>query len=198
MGEEATLVVSPIASKETQENDHKNELKEEVEENALALVPLIEDNKEQISPSKPPPPAPEKAADSGIQRSTGGSKDRDAALMKVESEKRLALIKAWEDNEKTKADNKAFKKLSAVGAWESSKKATIEFELKQIEEEFERKKAEYEEKMKNKMAVIHREAEEKRALIEANRGQDFLKVEETAAKFHVTGIPKKFLGCFGR
>ncbi|XP_019257617.1 PREDICTED: probable trans-2-enoyl-CoA reductase, mitochondrial [Nicotiana attenuata] len=30
-------------------------------------------------------------------------------------------------------------------------------------------------KRKNNMAVIHREAEEKRALIEANRGQDFLK-----------------------
>nr|USE63119.1 REM1.8 [Nicotiana benthamiana] len=198
MGEEATLVVSPPRSKETQENDNKNEPKEKVEENTLALVPFIEDNKEKISPSKPPPSAPEKAADSGIQKSTGNSNDRDAALVKVELEKRLALIKAWEDNEKAKADNKAFKKLSAVGAWENTKKATIEFELKQIEEELERKKAEYAEKMKNKMAIIRREAEEKRTVIEANRSQDFLKVEETAAKFHQTGIPKKFLGCFGR
>lgn len=30
----------------------------------------------------------------------------DAALARVELEKRLALIKAWEDSEKTKADNK--------------------------------------------------------------------------------------------
>lgn len=30
----------------------------------------------------------------------------DAALAKLESEKRLSLILAWEENEKTKADNK--------------------------------------------------------------------------------------------
>lgn len=30
----------------------------------------------------------------------------DAVLARVESEKRLALIKAWEENEKAKADNR--------------------------------------------------------------------------------------------
>lgn len=30
----------------------------------------------------------------------------DAVLARVESEKRLALIKAWEENEKTKIENK--------------------------------------------------------------------------------------------
>ena len=51
--------------------------------------------------------------------------------------------------------------------------------------------------MKNKVAEIHKEAEEKRAVIEAKRGEDFLKIEETAVKFRATGYtPKKFLGCF--
>ncbi|XP_059276134.1 remorin-like [Lycium ferocissimum] len=192
--EEATPLVSPQSSKETdQEKEHKNEEpKQKVEENASALVPNLED-KQKISP-----PSPEKAADSGVQKSTGGAKDRDIALAKVESEKRLALIKAWEDNEKAKAENKAFKKLSAVGSWENRKKATVDAELRQIQEELERKKAEYAEKMKNKMAEIHREAEEKRAMIEAKRSKDFLKVEETAAKFRAAGnLPKKFFACFG-
>ncbi|MCE3215368.1 hypothetical protein HAX54_002105 [Datura stramonium] len=189
--EEATPIVSPQNSKE---NEHKyEEQKEKVEENALALVPPIHDDKDKIFS-----PAPEKETDSGSQKSSGGSKDRDTALAKVESEKRLALIKAWEDNEKTKAENKAFKKLSAVGAWENTKKATVEAELRQIQEELEKKKAEYAEKMKNKMAEIHREAEEKRAMIEAKRSEDVLMVQETAAKFRSTdNLPKKFFGCFG-
>ncbi|CAN4077770.1 unnamed protein product [Withania somnifera] len=179
MGDED--LVSPQDSKEKYE--HKNE--EPVEENALALVPILED-KDKISS-----PLQEKETESGIQKSTRCSKDRGTALAKVESEKRLDLIKAWEDNEKTKAENKALKKLSAVGAWENTKKATIEAKLKQIQ-------AEYAEKMKNKMAEIHREAEEKRAIIEAKRSEDVLTVEETAAKFRATGnLPKKLLICFG-
>ncbi|VAH34208.1 unnamed protein product [Triticum turgidum subsp. durum] len=38
----------------------------------------------------------------------GGSNDRDLALARVESEKRNSLIKAWEENEKTKAENKGY------------------------------------------------------------------------------------------
>lgn len=61
----------------------------------------------------------------------------------------------------------------------------------------ERQKAEYVEKLKNKAALIHKEAEEKRALIEAKRGEDVLKAEEMAAKYRATGTgPKKLLGCF--
>lgn len=61
----------------------------------------------------------------------------------------------------------------------------------------EKKKAEYAEKIKNKIATIHKEAEEKRAIIEAKKGEDVLKAEETAAKYRATGTaPKKLLGCF--
>ncbi|GAY42155.1 hypothetical protein CUMW_064630 [Citrus unshiu] len=92
---------------------------------------------------------------------------------------------------------RAQKKLSAVAAWENSKKASLEAKLKKIEEQLERKKAEYAEKMKNKVALVHKEAEEKRAMVEARRGEDVLKAEEIAAKYRATGTtPKKLLGCF--
>ncbi|XP_042022550.1 remorin-like [Salvia splendens] len=118
-------------------------------------------------------------------------------LAKVEIEKKLSLIKAWEENEKTKAENKAHKKLSAVDAWENTKRAAVEAELKQIEEKFEKKKAEYAEKMKNKEALIHKAAEEKRAMIEEDRSKHFLKAEEMAAECRTTAtIPKISCACF--
>lgn len=117
--------------------------------------------------------------------------------------------------------SRAHKKLSEIGSWENSKKAAVEAELKQIEvsnlekwklfveesvwmtgtfwwqEKLEKKKAEYIEKMKNKIAEIHKSAEEKKAIIEAIRGEDMLKAEETAAKWRATGTaPNKLLGCF--
>ena len=50
--------------------------------------------------------------------------------------------------------------------------------------------------MKNEIAAAHKQAEERRALEDAKKGQDLLKAEETAAKIRATGIfPKKF-GCF--
>ncbi|XP_042020119.1 remorin-like isoform X1 [Salvia splendens] len=127
----------------------------------------------------------------------GMPKDRDAVLAKVEIEKKFSLIKAWEENEKTKAENKAHKKLSAIDAWENTKRAAVEAELKQIEEKFEKKKTEYAEKMKNKEALIHKAAEEKRATIEENRSKDSLNAEEMAAKYRTTAtIPKKSCACF--
>ncbi|KAE8699738.1 Remorin [Hibiscus syriacus] len=141
------------------------------------------------SSSKAPEPEPKKIS--------GGSHDRDVALAEVEKAKRLSFIKAWEDSEKTKAENKSQKKLSAIVAWENSKKAALEAKLKKIEEQLETKKAEYGERMKNKVALVHKEAEEKRAMVEAKRGEDVLKAEEMAAKYRATGqTPKKLLGCF--
>uniref|UniRef100_A0A1J3JM67 Remorin n=1 Tax=Noccaea caerulescens TaxID=107243 RepID=A0A1J3JM67_NOCCA len=125
-----------------------------------------------------------------------GSVNRDATLARLETEKRLSLIKAWEEAEKSKVENKAQKKLSSVGAWENSKKASVEAELKKIEEKLIKKKAEYVEQMKNKIALIHKEAEEKRAMTEAKRGEDVLKAEEMAAKYRATGTaPTKLFGC---
>lgn len=51
--------------------------------------------------------------------------------------------------------------------------------------------------MKNRIALIHKEAEEKKAIVEAKRGEEVLKAGETAAKYRATGqTPKKLLGCF--
>nr|CAB3447362.1 unnamed protein product [Digitaria exilis] len=108
------------------------------------------------------------------------SNDRDIALAKVETEKRTSLIKAWEANEKAKAEHN----IQPLGA--------------NVQEELEKKKAEYAEKMKNKKAIIHRQAEEKRAMAMAQCGEEVLKAEEMAAKYRATGVtPKKLLGCFG-
>ncbi|KAE8650254.1 hypothetical protein Csa_011018 [Cucumis sativus] len=40
------------------------------------------------------------------KKASGGSIDRDIALAEVEKEKRFSFIKAWEDSEKSKAENK--------------------------------------------------------------------------------------------
>ncbi|XP_061371576.1 remorin-like [Gastrolobium bilobum] len=129
--------------------------------------------------------------------SSRGSLDRDIALAELEKEKKNSYVKAWEENEKTKAENRAQKHLSAVAAWEEKKKVALELELKKIEEKLEKKKAGYVEKMKNKIALLHKQAEEKRAVAEAKRGEEHLKAEEMAAKYRATGtVPKKSVGCF--
>nr|XP_009778200.1 PREDICTED: remorin-like isoform X2 [Nicotiana sylvestris] len=167
----------------------------------------VADEKAIVAPALPPPEeVKEKSDDSKAlvvvedkpaEEKKEGSIDRDAVLARVATEKRLSLIKAWEESEKSKAENKAQKKVSAIAAWENSKKANLEAELKKMEEQLEKKKAEYIEKMKNKIALLHKEAEEKRAMIEAKRGEDLLKAEELAAKYRATGTaPKKLLGCF--
>lgn len=66
------------------------------------------------------------------------------------------------------------------------------------QEQLEKKKADYAEKVRNKVALIHKEAEEKRAMVEAKRGEEILKTDEMAAKYRATGhAPKKGFGCFG-
>lgn len=130
--------------------------------------------------------------------SEGGSLDRDAVLVKVNTEKRLALIKAWEENEKAKADNKYYKSVSTITAWENTKKSSAETRMKRAEEKLEKKKAAYVEKMKNEIAIIHKKAEENKAMAEAKRGEEMLKAQESSAKYNATGlVPKKFLLCFG-
>ncbi|CAJ1817446.1 unnamed protein product [Sphenostylis stenocarpa] len=130
--------------------------------------------------------------------SSRGSIDRDIALAQVAKEKQMSYVKAWEESEKAKADNRANKHISEVAAWEEKKEAALEAELKKLEEKLEKKKAKCVEKMKNKMALVHKKAEEKRAVIESKRGEEVLKAEESAAKYRATGTtPKKSMGCCG-
>ncbi|XP_004308093.1 PREDICTED: remorin-like isoform X3 [Fragaria vesca subsp. vesca] len=151
------------------------------------------------SQEKAPEPADESKAVAIVEKEKKSKEvsDRDAVLARVETEKKISLINAWEESEKSKVENKAHKKLSVVGSWENTKKASVEAELKIIEEKLEKKKAEAVEQMKNKIALIHKAAEEKRALIEAKRAEDLLKAEENAAKYRATGkAPKKLLSFF--
>ncbi|KAG6413959.1 hypothetical protein SASPL_126675 [Salvia splendens] len=180
----------------------------EEEVKAVDPKPSCADAEEKAVVPLPLPPALDKPDDSKAlvvvrkdaaeeKKPEEGSVNRDAVLARVATEKRLSLIKAWEESEKSKAENKAQKNMSSVVAWENSKKATLDAELKKIEEQLEKKKAGYIEKTKNKIAALHKQAEEKRALIEAKRGEDLLKAEETSAKYRATGtVPKKLLGCF--
>ncbi|MCD7460477.1 hypothetical protein HAX54_043608 [Datura stramonium] len=132
------------------------------------------------------------------KKSSKGSVERDTVLAQLYNDKKSAFLKAWEESEKSRVDNKAQKKLSKVAAWENSKKAHPDAKLKKLEERLEQKKAEYAEKLKNKSALIHKEAEEKKAMVEAKRGEQILKTEEMAAKYRATGkTPKKLLGCVG-
>lgn len=181
MGEEEAKKVEEQAAKHEQET-----LKDIAEEKCV--IPLPHQTTMAIVPVATP-------AEKNI--SYGGSIDRDVVLAKLEQEKKLALIKAWEDTEKTKAENKACKKLSAIESWENTQKASIEAQLRKIEEKLERMKAKAAEKMKNREAEIHKIAEEKRAMVEAKKGEEFLKAQECAAKFRATGkTPKKVLACF--
>lgn len=51
--------------------------------------------------------------------------------------------------------------------------------------------------MKNKIALTHKEGEEKKAMVEARRGEEILKAEEMSAKYRAIGkIPKKLFGYF--
>ncbi|XP_075495967.1 remorin 1.4-like isoform X1 [Primulina tabacum] len=162
-----------------------------------ALVSLLKEE-DLESPLKPPPIAQEEAAEDGDEKISRNCEGMESTLARVETEKRLALIKAWEENKKTKVDNKAHKKLAAIDAWENTKRAYIDAQLKQIEENFEKKKAKYGEKMKNKMAISHRTAEEMRATVAADCEHAVFTVEEAAATFRATGrVPKKLFACFG-
>lgn len=185
----------PPAAPEDKPKPAAEELPKDVTEEKSVIPPPAPEDKPDDSKAlavveKAPEPAAEKS-------SSEGSVNRDAVLARVATEKRLSLIRAWEESEKSKAENKAQKKISAIAAWENSKKAAVEAQLKKIEEDLERKKAVYVEKLKNKIALIHKDAEEKRATTEARRGEDLLKAEELAAKYRATGTaPKKLLGCF--
>ena len=89
--------------------------------------------------------------------------------------------------------------MSSVLSWENTKKAAVQAKLRTREEKLEKKKAEYAEKMRNRVAMIHKEAEEQRAAVEARRQEEMIKCQEMAAKHRSQGTTpkKKFLSCFG-
>ncbi|XP_040987380.1 remorin-like isoform X1 [Juglans microcarpa x Juglans regia] len=177
--EAETLSSPPLAAA-----DRVQRSSNEVAEEEKVVVQIPPESKVMVAVvQKTPKPA--------VKKASKGSIDRDIALSEVEMEKRLSFVNAWEESEKTKAQNKAQKKFSAVAAWENSKIASVEANLRKIEATLEKLKADYREKMNNKAALIHKQAEEKRAMIEARLKEDFIKIEEMAAKYRATGHPPK-------
>ncbi|XP_050378227.1 remorin-like [Argentina anserina] len=134
----------------------------------------------------------------GVSHAAPAKPQKDSGVAKVLSTNTAGLIKAWEDSEKAKLENKANKRISNVGTWERSKQASIEAQQRKYEEKLEKKKALYFEKMQNKIAELHKEAEEKRMLVEVARKEECQKVVEMAEKYRATGhAPKnKILPCF--
>eukprot|EP00250_Pteridium_aquilinum_P013520 c21388_g1_i1 orf=146-787(+) len=127
----------------------------------------------------------------------GSSLNRDLVLAKLNKEKVLSLIKAWEENMKRKSQNSYNKKVAKISAWEVAKKARAEATLRTSEERLENEKAAWVERMRNKVALVQRIAEEQRALAEAHHGQEVLKADEIAAKCRASGArPRRFISCF--
>ncbi|KAI5070908.1 hypothetical protein GOP47_0013159 [Adiantum capillus-veneris] len=125
-----------------------------------------------------------------------GSLNRDLVLAKLNQERSVSLIKAWEENMRAKSFHRYNKKVSKIAAWENAKKAKAEADLKALEERLERKKAECVERMKNEIAAVHMRAEEARALADAHHGEELLKAEEQAAKYRASGsLPKRYPFC---
>ncbi|KAL6182161.1 hypothetical protein ACLB2K_043584 [Fragaria x ananassa] len=73
----------------------------------------------------------------------------------------------------------------------------VEVEIQGALEKLEKKKALYFEKMQNKIAEVHKEAEEKRMMVQAAKKEECQKVEEMAEKYRATGhAPKNKISCF--
>ncbi len=61
------------------------------------------------------------------------------------------------------------------------------------QEVLEKQKAKYLERMHNKIVATHKSAQERRAMVEVERGEAFLNVEKLVGKIWATRIfPKKF------
>ncbi|MCO5569958.1 hypothetical protein L7F22_023672 [Adiantum nelumboides] len=125
----------------------------------------------------------------------GSSLNKDLFMAKLNKEKVLLLIKAWEENKKKKSFNRFSKKMSKLEAWEVGKKARAEARLRTSEERLENERAVCIEKARNKIALVQKIAEEKRALAEAHHGKQVLKAEETAAKCRASGARPRGLFC---
>ncbi|CAN6282560.1 unnamed protein product [Urochloa humidicola] len=131
---------------------------------------------------------------------TDGPRDRDAFLTRVAADKTTSLIRAWEESEKAKVENRTARRLANVTSWENSMVARMEAELKKIHEQLEMKKAAQAEKLRNSLAAVHRAAEEKRAAAVARRGEEVIRAEEAAARYRAAGqAPTNLfgLGLFG-
>ncbi|KAI8546350.1 hypothetical protein RHMOL_Rhmol07G0109900 [Rhododendron molle] len=102
---ETTPVVVASAPSKEKEAPAVEKLSDEPQEKSLVLITddKVLNSKTLAVVAQVSEPAAEKKKDPPAEKKPI---DRDTALARVETEKRMALIKAWEESEKTKADNK--------------------------------------------------------------------------------------------
>ncbi|KAL0643772.1 hypothetical protein Bca4012_042062 [Brassica carinata] len=121
-------------------------------------------------------------------------------FVEIEKEKTIALINAWEENEKAKAQTKAYKELCSIEAWENNMKTSLELDLKKMEENSEVEKAEYSKRFKKKIPEIEKIAEAKREKIEKLKEQKSINLKKMSEKLSANPNaypPKtKTCGCF--
>ncbi|KAK9181770.1 hypothetical protein WN944_024909 [Citrus x changshan-huyou] len=82
--------------------------KDVADDKTVIPSPPAEDKPEESKALAVVDKAPEAEPPTG-EKSTEGSVNRDAVLARVETEKRISLIKAWEESEKSKAENNFLK-----------------------------------------------------------------------------------------
>ncbi|CAL4917452.1 unnamed protein product [Urochloa decumbens] len=200
------------------------------EEARNADTPAEEPAKDDVAEEKAAMPAPEESKAlvvvEGDEKpaATDGSRDRDAFLTRVATDKTTSLIRAWEESEKAKADNRqkkpplcCYMMMLCVCSFHESdclnflcpgraarRLANVtsweNSKVAQMEAELkkihlEMKKAAQAEKLRNSAAAARRAAEEKRAAAVAMRGEEVIRAEEAAARYRATGqAPAKLFG----
>lgn len=130
--------------------------------------------------------------------------------------KKLAFITSWENAKKAEMEAElrkievgsqaghtwlAKRYISSLHCTQAQRQQTLAcskllaYYIIAMQEQLEKKKAAYEEKLKNKLAMLHRTAEERRAQTEARRGEETILAEEMAAKYRAKGEgPTKLFG----
>ncbi|XP_024390378.1 uncharacterized protein [Physcomitrium patens] len=123
-----------------------------------------------------------------------GGAQLEHLLARVKHEKTLSRARAWEEGAKAKVYNRYARDESKITAWENTMKAKAEAKMRKAQENLDKKRAKYIEKMKNDVARAHCKAQEKRAAMEASRAEEIVKAEEISSRIRATGkMPRKFL-----
>jgi len=122
------------------------------------------------------------------------STPKELALQKVKRDEIEAKAVAWEEAKMAKVDNRFKRDEAIIGAWENEQKVKANIKMKKVERKLEEKKAMAFEKMQNEIAKAHKKEANRRAVAEARRGAAKAKISEASDRIRSLGrFPKKFL-----
>ncbi|KAG2262333.1 hypothetical protein Bca52824_069412 [Brassica carinata] len=134
------------------------------------------------------------------QNTTILSSNQNEKFVEIEREKSLALLNAWKENEKAKAQTKAYRELCSLEEWENNMKTALELDLKKMEENLEVEKGENSKRFKKKIPEIKKIAEAKREKIEKQKEKGTIKLKRMSEKLSANpnAYPPgtKTCGCF--